>query len=105
VLVAVQAAWVVTALLLLRALADDRGPRRDEAVISAIAIVGRGMILTLVAHLGMTDAGWSAAAAGAVLLALLVVHLGQAHTMARFGPVGRLRVPAAWTAAPVPAHR
>ena len=96
-LIAAQIAWVVVALALLRALADDRGARRDEALISAIAIVGRGMVLTLIAHLGMADAGWSAAAAAATLATILVISLGQAHTMAHTGPVSRLRVPAAST--------
>jgi hypothetical protein len=62
-------------------------------VISAIAIVGRGMLLTLIAHLGMTDAGWSAAGAAAVLASIVVISVGQAYTMARTGPISRLRVP------------
>jgi hypothetical protein len=68
-------------------------------LISAVAIVGRGMVLTLVAHLGTTDAQWSPWAAAAVLLALLVVITGQAVTMARNGPVSRLRVPDGWGSA------
>ena len=92
-IVAVQVVWVVVALVLLRALADDRGARRDEALISAIAIVGRGMVLTLIAHLGTTDAGWSADAAAAVLVAIVFICLGQARGMARTGPVSRLRLP------------
>ena len=93
-LVTAQVVWVIVALSLLRALAEDRGARRDEALISAIAIVGRGMVLTLIAHLGMADAGWSAAGAAATLVAILVISLGQARQMARTGPVSRLRMPA-----------
>lgn len=93
-LVVAHVAWLAVALVLLRALATDRGTRRDEALISAIAIVGRGMVLTLVAHLGMTEAGWSAAAAAATLATIVVISLGQAHSMARTGPVSRLRLPA-----------
>ena len=100
VLLGAQLVWVVVALVLLRALADDGGARRDEALISAIAVVGRGMLLTLIAHLGMTNAGWSAIGAAATLVAIVVISLGQAHTMARTGPVSRLRLPPdLWSAA------
>ena len=104
-LLAAHVVWVVTALVLLRSLASDGGPHRDERLISAIAIAGRGMVLTVIAHLGMTDARWPALAATGVLTALVVVHLGQAWTMARFGPVNRLRVPEAWAAAGADAHQ
>jgi hypothetical protein len=104
-LVLAQVAWVVMALVLLRALSHDRGARRDERLISAIAIVGRGMVLTLVAHLGTTDEGWSPWAAAAVLVALVVVICGQAVTMARHGPIGRLRVPPRWSAVGAPPAR
>lgn len=100
-LLTVQVVWVATALVLLRAVASDRGPHRDERLISAIAIAGRGMVLSVIAHLGMTDARWPALAAAGVLLALVTVHLGQAWTMARYGPVNRLRVPGAWAEAGV----
>jgi hypothetical protein len=89
--------WVVVAVALLRALAEDRGARRDEALISAIAIVGRGMVLTLIADLGMHNAGWPAVSAAAVHVAITVICLGQAHTMARTGPVTRLRLPTSAT--------
>lgn len=95
-LAAAHVAWVVAAVLLLRALAADGGSRRDEALISAIAIVGRGMAVTVIAHLGMVDAGWSAPASATVLAAITVVVLGQAAAMAKHGPVSRLRVPAEW---------
>lgn len=95
-LVAAHAVWVGAALVLLRALADDRGLRRDERLISAIAIVGRGMVVTVIAHLGMTDAGWSAPASAAVLASITAIVAGQAATMARRGPVSRLRVPRDW---------
>jgi len=97
-LVAAQVAWVVVAIGLLRALGVDGGHRRDERLISAIAIVGRGMLLTLLAHLGTTAARWPAAGATAVLAGILLVHLGQAHTMVRCGPRCRIRVPEAWSA-------
>lgn len=95
-LVLAQVVWVAVALSLLRALSVSRHPRRDEALISAIAILGRGMLLTVIAHLGMTDARWPAVAAGAALAAIVVVCVGQAVTMARNGPTRRLRVPETW---------
>jgi 4-hydroxybenzoate polyprenyltransferase len=91
---------VAIALVLLRALAVDRGVRRDERLISAIAIVGRGMLVTLFAHLSMTSAGWTAAARHAVLAALAAIVVGQVWTMVRRGPsAGRtpVTVPTDWT--------
>lgn len=101
-LVLAQVVWVVAALVLLRALSASRRPRRDEALISAIAILGRGMLLSVIAHLGMADAHWPAMAAGAALAAIVVVCMGQAITMANKGPTRRLRLPEAW-ASEVPA--
>ena len=89
-------AYVSAALVLLRALATDGGARRDEALISAIAIVGRGTIVTVVAHLAMLDARWTALRSAALLAALATVFIGQAVTMVRQGPRSRLTVPAAW---------
>jgi 4-hydroxybenzoate polyprenyltransferase len=50
VLVGVYVSYLVLTLLLLRALATSASARRDEALISAIAIVGRAMIVTLYGH-------------------------------------------------------
>lgn len=92
------AASVVAALALLRALAVDGGARRDESIISAVAIVGRGAIVTVVAHLAAVDAGWSAAATRLLLASLVVLTLGQAWLMLVRGPLSRWSVPAAWQA-------
>jgi 4-hydroxybenzoate polyprenyltransferase len=102
-LVLAYAAYVAVALVLLRALSVERGTRRDEALISAIALVGRGMIATLLAHFSMTSAGWSVVPSSAVHASLLVVVLGATSTMVRRGPTTRLTVPsgAALEAAPV----
>ncbi|MFJ5218290.1 UbiA prenyltransferase family protein [Streptomyces sp. NPDC088354] len=81
------------ALWLLRALATGPGHRREEALISAVAVVGRGMILLLLAHLSMLQAHWTALAESAALAALLAVTAGQAATMAKYGPVTRSTVP------------
>jgi 4-hydroxybenzoate polyprenyltransferase len=98
-LLAAQLVWVVVALALLRALAVDGGARRDERLISAIAIVGRGMVVTTIAHLGMLDARVPAPFAVLGVAALVGLILGQVGTMVRFGPTTRLRVPAAWARA------
>jgi 4-hydroxybenzoate polyprenyltransferase len=91
---------IVAAVLLLRALADDRGPRRDEAIISALAIVGRGIVLTLVLHLAARDALWPRAGYAAAMGGLVLVTLGQARTMVRYGPRSRGGVPAQWAPEP-----
>jgi 4-hydroxybenzoate polyprenyltransferase len=87
---------VAAALVLLRALADDRGARRDEALIGAIALVGRGMMVMLIGHLTLTDARWSAASYRGCMVCLVAIVLGQAVTMVRRGPVSHLTVPEAW---------
>ena len=68
-------ALVVVALGLLRALAVDRGPRRDEALIAAVAVVGRGTVVTLVAHLTAADPR--------LTVALVALTLGQAVSWVR----------------------
>jgi 4-hydroxybenzoate polyprenyltransferase len=88
--------FVAVALGLLRVLAGDHGARRDEAIISAIAIVGRAMIVTLIGHLSMTDARWSTGPYLAVMGSLVAVMLGQAAVMARRGTATRLTVPEEW---------
>jgi len=91
-LAAAHLLYVGVALLLLRALSEDRGPRRDERLIAAIAIVGRVTIATLIAHLSMTSAGWSHQAMAMVIGVLALVGVGQAIVMARQGPAaGRSR--------------
>jgi 4-hydroxybenzoate polyprenyltransferase len=88
------------ALVLLRALAADLGGRRDEAIISAIAIVGRAMVLLLLAHLSMRPVGssasgeWTTLWYDVVIAGIALTCAGQAWTMARRGPVSRLAVPA-----------
>jgi 4-hydroxybenzoate polyprenyltransferase len=93
-LLAVELALAALALVLLKMLAADPGRRREEAVISAIAITGRGMILALLTHLASLstmDNRWWPAAAGALCLA-------QALLMWRTGPRGRRTVPPALVA-------
>jgi 4-hydroxybenzoate polyprenyltransferase len=89
-----EAACAAGALVLLYALATDRGPRRDEAVIAAIAITGRGMMLLLLAHLSMMSAHWSIIRYDAVIAALTLLTFGPAVSTARHGPLARLTIPA-----------
>lgn len=79
------------ALALIAALAVAADPRREEALISAIAIAGRGTILVLLAHLSMRGTG--SLLHEPVIYALALVTAGQAVLMAHRGPVTRLTVP------------
>lgn len=97
-----SAAYLVMSLGLLRALASARSHRREEALIAALAITGRGLIVSVLAYLSMTGAGWSPVAVAAGLAALLGLTAGQAALMARRGPATRLTV-AAMPAAPTAA--
>jgi 4-hydroxybenzoate polyprenyltransferase len=88
-----EAGCLAAALALLAALARSRSARRDEALITATAIVGRGMILLLLGHLSMISAGWPWPGYDAVVAALCLLTLGPAASMAVHGPVSRLTVP------------
>ena len=80
------AVCAVFAILLIGGLAAHDDPHRDEALISAIAILGRGMILLLMTDLSMLDLGL-APLSRAVLTDLLgALTLLQAMTMALHGP-------------------
>lgn len=89
VLLAAEVVCVAVALGLIRALAADRGVRRDERLISAIAIVGRSMILLLFGHLSMVTARVPAAPYTMVIGALTAIVLAQTAVMARRGPLTR----------------
>ncbi|WP_327287170.1 UbiA family prenyltransferase [Streptomyces sp. NBC_01198] len=92
-LVTASAVQLAVVLWLLRRLAADAHPRREALLISATAIVGRGMLLTLLAHESMLPQAWSPLARSAVLVALLVLTLGQVRVMLRHGPKPRLSLP------------
>jgi 4-hydroxybenzoate polyprenyltransferase len=91
---ATQATLLAVALVLLHHLRTEGGPRRDERIISALAIVGRGMVLVVIAHLAAIDAGRSGLFAAALAVALTAVTLADARAMLRYGPRVRLRLPA-----------
>lgn len=88
-LVAGYAVGTVVMVGLLAALANDIGHRRDESIIATIAIVGRGMLLLLLAHIEMWTAHWSPLAYTAVLAALALAFGAQAGTMLRRGAFAR----------------
>ena len=77
---------LVATLLLLRAIAHDRGHRRDERLISSIANCGRGIILVLLAQLTLVRTDVSSPYRVVVLAGSTIVLLGQAWSMARHGP-------------------
>lgn len=80
----------VFAILFIAGLAAHENPRRDEALISAIAILGRAMILILVIHLSSIDLGLAPLIEFAFLNLLGALALAQALSVARHGP--RLRL-------------
>jgi 4-hydroxybenzoate polyprenyltransferase len=69
-------------LVLLALLAKSQRPHRDELIIASIAILGRGLLLTLLARDQLAGGHWS----GAVQLTLAVITAGQAWSMYRHGP-------------------
>ena len=93
-----EAVCLVCVLAALGALAAEPTGRREEALIAAIAIVGRGMVLLVLAHLSMTAAHWQRPGYVAVLTLLGVGTLGQAARMLLVGPLTRLTVPGWMTA-------
>lgn len=72
------------------------------ALIAAIAILGRGMLLTLYAHFAILATHWSLAAASAVIGALTVIVTGTAFDVLRTGPVTDTFVPPAFAAEEAP---
>jgi 4-hydroxybenzoate polyprenyltransferase len=92
-LVVAQAGCLAGALWLLRRLAAAPGGRRDECLISAIAIIGRGVVVLLFAHLSMTEAGWAEWRYVLVIAVLGVLTAGMAASMAASGPITRATIP------------
>lgn len=87
--VALRAAYalaVVAALPILHRLAHDPHPRRDERRISALAIVGRGMLVALLAQLGAQRLGFAAPGSAALIAWITALTALQAVTMVRRGP-------------------
>jgi 4-hydroxybenzoate polyprenyltransferase len=80
-------------LLVLKALAESDGHRRDERLISAFAILGRGTIMVLLMHLEMVNARSTGLRLVALGATFVVITLGQALSMARFGPRSNFTLP------------
>lgn len=87
------AVGAIGTLALLAALSRDGGPRRDEVLICAVAIVGRGLLVSLLTQLAMTSAGWAPGSMAVMIGGLAVLTAGQTITMIRRGPYTRLAMP------------
>jgi 4-hydroxybenzoate polyprenyltransferase len=88
-----EAVLLACVLAALRALRAGSAVRREEALISSTAILGRGMLLLVLAHLSIVADHWSRTWYVAVLALLSLGILGQAARMILVGPVTRLTVP------------
>jgi 4-hydroxybenzoate polyprenyltransferase len=98
VLYACYAICLAIALGLLWALAAYPPIRQEEAIISATAIVGRGMLVMLLVHLTMI-ATWGPFLIfyGTLLGLLCTLTVGQTALMLMRGPKTRLVIPVFWT--------
>lgn len=91
------AVQLALALVALAALARSRHPHRDDALIAAAALLGRGLVLTLLTHLALQQVpsrlpGWSVQAvltAGVVLTAAAVVRTAPPAVRGAASPAGR----------------
>jgi 4-hydroxybenzoate polyprenyltransferase len=92
--VATTSAGLVGVLVLLRMLANERSARRDEAIISGIAIIGRTVLVLLVAQLSMTDKHWLPLRANVMLACIAVAAAGAVRSMLVHGPRSNLVTPA-----------
>jgi 4-hydroxybenzoate polyprenyltransferase len=101
----VYAGCLAGALWLLCRLATAEGGRREECLIAAIAIIGRGVVLLLFAHLSMTASGWPGWRYALVIGVLGVLTAGMATSMARHGPITRITSPFGLSAAAAPYGR
>jgi hypothetical protein len=88
-----EAVLLAVVLVLLERLRTDLGPRRDEAIISAIAIVGRAMVLVVIAQLSALDAGKSLLFTAGLVIGLTALMLAAVGAMLVHGPRTRLRLP------------
>jgi 4-hydroxybenzoate polyprenyltransferase len=93
---AAYALLVGVALVLLRALARSTSPRRDEDLVGALAIVGRGLILALLVHYGTIQQGTGAITSALVMASVVGAMLLWAWDVARHGVQTTAYVPAAY---------
>jgi 4-hydroxybenzoate polyprenyltransferase len=95
VLVAAYLVLVATAVALVAALARSRSPHRDERLISAVAIAGRGLLLVLLVHYGALATGASALREALLVGLATAVMLFWTFDVARNGvATSSLAVPA-----------
>jgi 4-hydroxybenzoate polyprenyltransferase len=88
-------------LVVLRALGRSADHRRDERLISAFAILGRGIVTVLLMHLELRAVGsYPVLPSLLVAVCFVVVILGQAQSMIRFGPRMTQRIPPEMVEAP-----
>jgi 4-hydroxybenzoate polyprenyltransferase len=85
-LVASYAVGLAAVVVLLLRLSRASSPRDDTVLVGAVAVVGRGLVAVLLAHLSMRPLGWTAGKQAALLLAVTVVTLGLASDLLRLGP-------------------
>jgi 4-hydroxybenzoate polyprenyltransferase len=92
-LVAIYSGAILAVLVLLWGIATATTPKREESLIAATVIIGRGMAILLLAHLSMTGAEWSTLYRAAVLMAIAILAAGHARTVLHEGTVSSLVVP------------
>jgi 4-hydroxybenzoate polyprenyltransferase len=93
--VASVGALTAATLVALVALSRSTSARRDDALVAAGALLGRGTLTLVLAHGTVRSLGWSATGTAVVLGAVTAVTLAAAERMARVGPRTRLVVPEA----------
>jgi 4-hydroxybenzoate polyprenyltransferase len=74
------------ALVLLRELSAGPGHRRDEWLVAAVAVVGRGQVLVLLTDLAAPAAGWPSWLAAVVTAGFAASFAGQAWQLRTHGP-------------------
>ncbi len=83
VLPMVMGAYVVAVLAMLRDIACDGDGLRDDANISAIAVVGRALVYTFLIQMVTAISGWNALAQNLIIAAVGVAALGMAWELRR----------------------
>jgi 4-hydroxybenzoate polyprenyltransferase len=83
------AAATAAALCLLRRLSTETNLRDEQWTISALAIIGRGTIISLLAQIEMSQRHWAALPTSLVIATLALITAGQAALMLQIGPRGR----------------
>ena len=95
-LTVVHLALTAVAVVFLRALRASRDLRADEWLVSAIAVVGRGMLVSLLAHLSLVQRA-SVTSSSTLLVLFAAVTIAQANRMRHAGPLLGTTVPAEWS--------